>query len=184
MNCRSCSVEIPAGAKFCAACGAPVSGTAEPAAATKKPSKALLTVLIVAGVGVGVLFCGGIFAAIAIPNLLNAIDRGKQKRTMADMRSIGVALENYRDATRAYPVGDDLNAIRRELEPNYIRVMPTLDGWSHPIRLSSDGSTYELVSGGKDGERQGCDGGTTDNFKDDICFADGEFTQWPDGTQR
>src|SRR5262245_11838977 len=28
----------------------------------------------------------GIIAAIAIPNLLNAIDRGKQKRTMADMR--------------------------------------------------------------------------------------------------
>ena len=28
----------------------------------------------------------GIIAAIAIPNLLNAIDRGKQKRTMADLR--------------------------------------------------------------------------------------------------
>ncbi|OYV98709.1 MAG: hypothetical protein B7Z68_00255, partial [Acidobacteria bacterium 21-70-11] len=29
----------------------------------------------------------GIIAAIAIPNLLNAINRGRQKRTMADMRS-------------------------------------------------------------------------------------------------
>src|SRR5258706_3949914 len=35
----------------------------------------------------------GIIAAIAIPNLLNAIDRGKQKRTMADMRSVGTAVE-------------------------------------------------------------------------------------------
>ena len=31
----------------------------------------------------------GIIAAIAIPNLLNAIQRGKQKRTMADMRAVG-----------------------------------------------------------------------------------------------
>ena len=37
----------------------------------------------------------GIIAAIAIPNLLNAIDRGKQKRTMADLRSIGTAVESY-----------------------------------------------------------------------------------------
>ncbi len=37
----------------------------------------------------------GIIAAIAIPNLLNAIDRGKQKRTMADMRSVGTAIESY-----------------------------------------------------------------------------------------
>jgi prepilin-type N-terminal cleavage/methylation domain-containing protein len=37
----------------------------------------------------------GIIAAIAIPNLLNAIDRGKQKRTMADMRTIGAAVESY-----------------------------------------------------------------------------------------
>ena len=28
----------------------------------------------------------GIIAAIAIPNLLNAVDRSKQKRTMADLR--------------------------------------------------------------------------------------------------
>ncbi|PYT07794.1 MAG: hypothetical protein DMF49_07090 [Acidobacteria bacterium] len=37
----------------------------------------------------------GIIAAIAIPNLLNAIDRGKQKRTMADIRSVGTAVEEY-----------------------------------------------------------------------------------------
>ena len=37
----------------------------------------------------------GIIAAIAIPNLLNAINRGRQKRTMADMRSIATAVESY-----------------------------------------------------------------------------------------
>jgi prepilin-type N-terminal cleavage/methylation domain-containing protein len=35
----------------------------------------------------------GVIAAIAIPNLLNAIDRSKQKRSMADMRTIGTAVE-------------------------------------------------------------------------------------------
>ena len=46
----------------------------------------------------------GIIAAIAIPNLLNAIDRGKQKRTMADMRSIGTAIESYAVDNNVYPV--------------------------------------------------------------------------------
>ena len=34
----------------------------------------------------------GIIAAIAIPNLLNAIHRGRQKRTMADMRTVATAI--------------------------------------------------------------------------------------------
>ena len=37
----------------------------------------------------------GIIAAIAIPNLLNAINRGRQKRSMADIRTIGTAVEAY-----------------------------------------------------------------------------------------
>ncbi|NIM01008.1 MAG: prepilin-type N-terminal cleavage/methylation domain-containing protein, partial [Acidobacteria bacterium] len=45
----------------------------------------------------------GIIAAIAIPNLLNAIDRGKQKRTMADLRSIGTAVEEYSVDNTVYP---------------------------------------------------------------------------------
>src|SRR5437660_12266334 len=35
----------------------------------------------------------GILAAIAIPNLLTAMQRSKQKRTMADMRTIATAWE-------------------------------------------------------------------------------------------
>jgi len=34
----------------------------------------------------------GLISAIAIPNLMNAVDKGKQKRTMADMRTIGSAI--------------------------------------------------------------------------------------------
>ena len=35
----------------------------------------------------------GILAAIAIPNLLTALQRSKQKRTMADLRTIAAAWE-------------------------------------------------------------------------------------------
>ena len=52
----------------------------------------------------------GIIAAIAIPNLLNAIDRGKQKRTMADLRSIGTAIESYSIDNNFYPVAADIGA--------------------------------------------------------------------------
>src|SRR5215831_2315038 len=66
----------------------------------------------------------GIIAAIAIPNLLNAIDRGKQKRTMADMRSIGTAIESYAVDNNVYPVAATAAALKLLVEPIYIKSMP------------------------------------------------------------
>ena len=45
----------------------------------------------------------GILAAIAIPNLLNAVQRGKQKRTMSDMRALATAVEAYAVDNNVYP---------------------------------------------------------------------------------
>jgi general secretion pathway protein G len=45
----------------------------------------------------------GILAAIAIPNLLNAVQRGKQKRTMSDMRALATAVEAYAVDNNNYP---------------------------------------------------------------------------------
>ncbi len=45
----------------------------------------------------------GIIAAIAVPNLLNALQRGKQKRTMADMRSLGTGMGSYEMDFHQYP---------------------------------------------------------------------------------
>jgi general secretion pathway protein G len=45
----------------------------------------------------------GILAAITIPNLLNALDRSKQKRTMADIRYVGTAVEEYAIDNTFYP---------------------------------------------------------------------------------
>src|SRR6476619_7607515 len=79
----------------------------------------------------------GIIAAIAIPNLLNAIDRSKQKRTMADMRSVGTACEEYSIDNNFYPVQTTqgpVSGISGTLEPTYIKVTPTKDGWNWPIQ--------------------------------------------------
>src|SRR3989442_7420043 len=75
----------------------------------------------------------GIIAAIAIPNLLNAIDRGKQKRTMADMRSIGTAVESYAVDNNFYPknlANSPAATISSHLSPSYIKTVPTADGWN------------------------------------------------------
>jgi general secretion pathway protein G len=125
----------------------------------------------------------GIIAAIAVPNFLNAVDRGKQKRTMADLRAVAAAMEGYAVEHRAYPVAGDLETLRSQLVPAFIKALPALDGWGRPILVSSDETSFELVSTGKDGVASGCDGGATTNFSEDICLRDGEFTQWPEGVQ-
>jgi general secretion pathway protein G len=129
----------------------------------------------------------GIIAAIAIPNLLNAIDRGKQKRTMADIRSIGTAIESYAVDTNRYPTSASISALASVLQPGYIRTLPTTDGWKNTLVYTpSAGTGYTLGSGGKDGGALtviGPGGGTT-SFNDAIIFIDGSFVQFPEGQQQ
>jgi type II secretion system protein G len=127
----------------------------------------------------------GIIAAIAIPNLLNAIDRGKQKRTMADLRSLGTAVESYSIDNSYYPVAGTFALLEAEVEPIYIRTAPEDDGWGHAFTVSSDTGEYTLCSGGKDGGNcTGDAGGAVQLFSDSITFANGQFVQWPEGSQQ
>ena len=140
----------------------------------------------------GPLFVSGIVAAIAIPNLLNAIDRGKQKRTMADIHTIGVAMESYAIDTNRYPETDgwvEVDAIASELEPVYIRTLPRVDGWGRTIYVWSDGQRYVFASFGKDGDAERdwsvpVEPRGTSTFNGDIVFSDGSFVQFPQGTQQ
>ena len=125
----------------------------------------------------------GIIAAIAIPNLLNAIDRGKQKRTMADLRSIGTAVESYAVDANVYPVAATAAALKLVVEPVYIKTMPTADGWSNTFAVDSITTQYTLSSNGKDGIATSCAAGTTSLFIDDICFVNGQFIRYPQGSQ-
>src|SRR5262245_10276635 len=105
----------------------------------------------------------GIIAAIAIPNLLNAIDRGKQKRTMADMRSIGTAVESYAVDNNVYPVTTSISALKGIVETGaYMKNMPQQDGWSHNFVIDSTTAEYTLYSTGKDTTNgSNCAAGTT-----------------------
>ena len=128
----------------------------------------------------------GIIAAIAIPNLLNAIDRGKQKRTMADLRSLGTAVETYSIDNNIYPAAANIGALTTQVEPIYIRTAPENDGWNRQFVVTSVNAGYTIGSGGKDGGGLTVvnGGGSTGSFNDAIIFIDGQFVQWPEGQQQ
>jgi general secretion pathway protein G len=130
----------------------------------------------------------GIIAAIAIPNLLNAIERGKQKRTMADMRSIGTAIESYSVDFSFYPAATDAATLASVLEPVYIKKLPAADGWRTAFYINSVSATgYTVASyakGGGSGAPATAAQNPTVNFTDDIIFVDGQFVQWPEGQQK
>ena len=134
----------------------------------------------------------GIIAAIAIPNLLNAIDRGKQKRTMSDMRSVGTAVESYAVDNNFYPIAKSMAAVNggaggMNIEPVYIKIAPTRDGWGGSMLYGSDaagvGSDYTIVSYGKDKKQSTSSKGATNSFDCDIIYQNGTFTAYPEGVQ-
>jgi general secretion pathway protein G len=132
----------------------------------------------------------GIIAAIAIPNLLNAIDRGKQKRTMADMRSVGTAVESYAVDVNFYPIQTAMAAVvgtTLGIEPIYIKTAPTKDGWAGTVFYGSDtggsGSDYTIKSYGKDKKESTASKGGTNDFDCDIIYQNGTFTAYPEGVQ-
>ncbi len=131
----------------------------------------------------------GIIAAIAIPNLLNAINRGRQKRTMADMRSVATAVESYEVDFNFYPkVGDgNISTITAYIQPTYIKRLPTVDGWNQNMQWAGDttGTQYTIWSAGKGGAGTltGAVAGPTTDFGKAIVFSNGQFYAWPEGQQ-
>src|SRR5438046_4161447 len=81
----------------------------------------------------------GILAAIAIPNLLTAMQRSKQKRTMADMRTIATAwearatdLNKYNASGITVPTSSvDIPTLNTTLAPTYVKTFPVNDGWGN-----------------------------------------------------
>jgi len=131
----------------------------------------------------------GIIAAIAIPNLLNAIQRGKQKRTMADMRAIATSVEAFAVDNNRYPGGASaITAITNVVSPKYIKVCPTVDAWTHAYDYvatpTGNAQTYSITSYGKDGVADTVQPGPTTDFNNDIVFSTGSFLVYPEGAQQ
>jgi type II secretion system protein G len=145
----------------------------------------------------------GILAAILIPNLLDAMEKAKQKRTVADMRIIGTAMFSWlSDEVGAAAAGaavtsvdmaqyksmpiDDLRAL---LVPQYIEHISPLDGWKNQFSFYLDPlhplqqQVLAIGSGGRDGSTvsgsYSVGGFDPTDYDQDIVWADGFFVRWP-----
>jgi type II secretory pathway pseudopilin PulG len=143
-------------------------------------------VIGIAVAGLVVIAIIGILAAIAIPNMLTAMQRSRQKRTMADMRTIATALEAYGTdhEQEEYPPGEYAVSLAPHLQPAYVKALPGVDGWGTGIRYSPlPNHGYVLVSAGADKTFEESDPSTkreTSSFDCDIVFSNGEFVQYPE----
>lgn len=99
----------------------------------------------------------GIIAAILIPNFLDALQKGRQKRSMGDMRQIATAVAAwYTDNSGAAAAGANGDAIdlsliqptgaggtlatdaadiEAELVPDYVQTLPATDGWGTDLEF-------------------------------------------------
>jgi len=142
----------------------------------------------------------GILAAIAIPNLLTAMQRAKQKRTMADMRALAMAWEERAadqgtftaagatGITWPVTVANGIDGVRPLLLGTYMRSVPTTDGWGHKYATGTGcgGHCYSIESYGKDGVDESETQGNvilTTKFDCDIVYSDGNFVKYPEGVQ-
>ncbi len=129
----------------------------------------------------------GILVTIGIPTLLNAIDRAKQKRTMAEIRALGGAIQAYSVDHDMFPLGTGVSTLVSVLEGEYVVHVTPADSWGHSFLYTGSTLDYTIGSTGKDGGSSLTligSGGETSNFTDDIIYSKGSFIQWPDGKQQ
>jgi general secretion pathway protein G len=146
----------------------------------------------------------GIIAAIAIPNLLDAMNRSRHKATSGDIRTLGTGIESYKidNFGRSVNTGDtvqDVSNIVTGILANlgYLDNPPVVDGWGMPIKYCNRGGNPALYAMGSGGSNGPADNGmanaddlkagdlttvtanfgtrTSRRWECDICFADGQF---------
>ncbi|MCK5377144.1 MAG: type II secretion system protein GspG [Acidobacteria bacterium] len=129
----------------------------------------------------------GLLVAIAVPNLVNAIQRGRQARTVGDLRGLATAVAMYQQDYAKFPLESSLvivESIAASIRP-YMGNMARTDGWRRAFMYNSDGDNYTLVSYGMNGVAdQPWAQGPIHFFDDDIVIQGGSFMQWPEGVQQ
>ena len=201
--CAYCGTQVAPGTAFCPTCANPPSGVrqpAAPAAVVKGPSSGITLVIILLVGGFFLIAVMGILAALIIPNFLDALQKAKQKRTVADLREVGTAIVSYStDNNGALPPGKSLEEVGRALVPKYVASVPAADGWKRPFRYacwqkdsnSSGCNHFRIASGGRDGlfEKDDLSQYPEESFAmtdydRDIVFGDGAFIQYPGGSRQ
>jgi prepilin-type N-terminal cleavage/methylation domain-containing protein len=142
----------------------------------------------------------GIIAAILIPNFLDALQKGRSKRTMGDVRQIGLAVTAYlTDNGGAAAAGqvvitegdwtgttDTFTALEDLLVPDYSSALAERDGWGnvltyhfHMFQPPRQGWGM-IISPGRDGAQEtSWTSGTfhPTDYDQDIVWADGGFVR-------
>jgi general secretion pathway protein G len=154
----------------------------------------------------------GVIAAVLIPNLIDSLQKAKQRRTVNDVRAVGSAWFSWvTDQLGAAAAGSssqtfditlldvavdstDLTKMLRRADMNYIATIPEKDGWGgdYDYFWAGDASvtpTFGLRSKGRDR----AEGPTTNPYPlgsfattaydEDIVWVDGNFIRFPSGTQ-
>jgi len=135
----------------------------------------------------------GIIAAIAIPNLLNAIENSRQKTTLANMRALATAIEQYTINNPAIgaPPGDIAALETMLINDQYVTNNDIFtDAWGFDLNYAKVGGagakTFSLTSYGSDGAAGPAPttAGVVEFFQEDLIFYTESFTQAPKGNQK
>ncbi len=154
----------------------------------------------------------GIIAAILVPNLLSALEKAKQKRTVADIHEIGTALMSWltdqigagaAGASRTYnfdalsvplTASEVLGTLYVSSSMFYVATVPHKDGWGNLLDYAWSGQILGArVVGVRSFARDGIEGPTSNpyplgpfvatQFDEDIVWADGLFIRYPAGAK-
>ena len=127
---------------------------------------------------------------VACPAALCKLERATaQRKTLLDLKSIGLAVEAYKLDHGVFPETEGYVAtafLRSRVEPVYIRELPLADGWGNTFQYRSDGKSYRIASPGSDGAPdrpydEVVPGTTTTTVESDLVFGDGKLLQGPEG---
>jgi prepilin-type N-terminal cleavage/methylation domain-containing protein len=151
----------------------------------------------------------GIIAAILIPNLLDALQKAKQKRTVSDIRNTGTAWMSWltdqvgagsAGQGKVYDTGGFADItypmLFGYLHPTtsffYMQEVPQKDGWRYELEFGKnpnplDSNVLIICSGGRDGAGAAtCEATTwnvapfiTTDYGREIVWADGYMVAWP-----
>lgn len=109
-------------------------------------------------------------------------DAERARWTMADMRTLAIALSAFHTDNGRYPDGETLQAAIPDIEPSYVRKAPSRDAWGTPFKYVPDpgGSGYLLVSAGADLAFDASTWSTETkaaSFGEDAVVRTGDFTR-------
>ncbi len=152
----------------------------------------------------------GIIAAILIPNLLDALQKAKQKRTVGDIRNLGTAWFSwYQDQNGAAAAGAgstyDWSALGTTIDSAgllstlfvsntmfYIQQVPTNDAWGNELDYQHGTNLDDPLYMGIRSTGRGNEWETSDypmgpfigtDYNKDIVWADGFFVAYPAGVK-